>query len=381
MKIIEIKLLLLSVLLCVHTSFAFAEDNTYLSEKEIAGAETVEFDSTHWEFIGKATKVEEHLGRKSLEGMALLKGIEFCNGIIEMDVACKGGREFAGILFRIKPGLLTSDRNYSDSEQFYLRPHKSGLPDALQYTPMFNGQTCWQLYSGDGFIAEAEIPYKRWFHLKMEISGTQARVFLDNSSEPDLIINDLKQGDSKGAIAIYGSFPGQTHFSNFSFEPKDNLKFDAPPEPVEAPGALTQWRITQVFSPDSIDTEKSPAAQNLSGIDWKDVRGEPSGLLNVSRYRLLKGRGCVLAKTIVYSDSAQIKKLEFGYSDKISILLNRRILFTGDSSFRSRDPLFLGVAGLNDAVYLPLQKGENELLLIVSESMGGWGFISKLTDR
>ena len=78
---------------------------------------------------------------------------------------------------------------------------------------------------------------------------------------------------------------------------------------------------------------------------------------------------------------AQIKKLEFGYSDKVSIFLNRRILFTGDSSFRSRDPLFLGVAGLNDAVYLPLQKGENELLLIVSESMGGWGFISRLTDR
>jgi sugar lactone lactonase YvrE len=30
---------------------------------------------------------------------------------------------------------------------------------------------------------------------------------------------------------------------------------------------------------------------------------------------------------------------------------------------------------LNDAVYLPLEKGRNELLLIVAESFGGWGFM------
>jgi sugar lactone lactonase YvrE len=31
--------------------------------------------------------------------------------------------------------------------------------------------------------------------------------------------------------------------------------------------------------------------------------------------------------------------------------------------------------GLNDAIHLPLREGENELLLIVAESFGGWGFI------
>jgi hypothetical protein len=346
-----------------------------------AEAEVIEFDTSRWEYIGETTKVEEHLGRNSLTGMALLKEIEFGNGIIEVDVACAGGREFAGIAFRIKPGLLNSDRNYSDFEQLYLRPHKSGLPDALQYTPVFNGQTCWQLYSGAGFIAEAVIPDNRWFHLKIEISGTQARVFLDNANEPSLVINEFQQGDSKGAIAIYGSYPGQTHFSNFSFESNDNLRFDSPSGPTEAPGALTRWQISQVFSADSIDNEQSPTAQNLSGIEWQDVLGEPSGLVNISRHRLLKGKSCVLAKTIIHSDSVRIKKLDFGYSDKVSIFLNGRILFTGDSSFRSRDPLFLGVAGLNDAVYLPLQKGDNELLLMVSESMGGWGFISRLTDQ
>jgi hypothetical protein len=32
----------------------------------------------------------------------------------------------------------------------------------------------------------------------------------------------------------------------------------------------------------------------------------------------------------------------------------------------------------NDAVYLPLKKGSNELVLAVSELGGGWGFICRL---
>jgi hypothetical protein len=34
----------------------------------------------------------------------------------------------------------------------------------------------------------------------------------------------------------------------------------------------------------------------------------------------------------------------------------------------------------NDAVYLPLKKGSNDLTLAVSELGGGWGFIGRLVD-
>jgi hypothetical protein len=34
----------------------------------------------------------------------------------------------------------------------------------------------------------------------------------------------------------------------------------------------------------------------------------------------------------------------------------------------------------NDAVYLPLKKGSNELMLAISELGGGWGFICRLAD-
>jgi hypothetical protein len=34
----------------------------------------------------------------------------------------------------------------------------------------------------------------------------------------------------------------------------------------------------------------------------------------------------------------------------------------------------------NDAVYLPLKKGNNELMLALSELGGGWGFICRLSE-
>jgi hypothetical protein len=76
-----------------------------------------------------------------------------------------------------------------------------------------------------------------------------------------------------------------------------------------------------------------------------------------------------------------VKKLELGYSDDVSVFLNGAILFRGRSAQNFRDPGFLGIVNVeNDAVYLPLKKGSNELLLAVSELGGGWGFIGRVTD-
>ncbi len=68
-----------------------------------------------------------------------------------------------------------------------------------------------------------------------------------------------------------------------------------------------------------------------------------------------------------------------GYSDEVSVFLNGKILFRGRSAQNFRDPGFLGIVNPeNDAVYLLLKKGSNELLLAVSELGGGWAFICRL---
>jgi hypothetical protein len=63
------------------------------------------------------------------------------------------------------------------------------------------------------------------------------------------------------------------------------------------------------------------------------------------------------------------------------VFLNGKILFRGRSAQYFRDPAFLGIVNPeNDAVYLPLKKGSNELMLAVSELGGGGGFICRLVD-
>jgi hypothetical protein len=89
----------------------------------------------------------------------------------------------------------------------------------------------------------------------------------------------------------------------------------------------------------------------------------------------------VYAKTSIDSDRDQVKKLYIGYSDDVSVFLNGKILFRGRSAQNFRDPGFLGIVNPeNDAVYLPLKKGSNELILAVSELGGGWGFICRLGE-
>jgi hypothetical protein len=71
--------------------------------------------------------------------------------------------------------------------------------------------------------------------------------------------------------------------------------------------------------------------------------------------------------------------MAIGYSDEVTVFLNSQPLFTGRSAFRFRDPGFLGIMDVeNDAVYLPLKKGANELVLAVTDYFGGWGFICRL---
>ena len=134
-------------------------------------------------------------------------------------------------------------------------------------------------------------------------------------------------------------------------------------------------------------------------MQWQDVEAEPPGFVVVNRYRESPhprvtfandfgkrldpqpGMKVVYARTRIHSDHEQVKKLSLGYSDDVSVFLNGRILYRGRSAQNFRDPAFLGIVDPeNDAVYLPLREGANELVLAVSELGGGWGFIARLAD-
>jgi hypothetical protein len=334
--------------------------------------ETIDFESEQW--ILRGSKVVIHLDQKSLQGSAFLKDVEFQNGVIEVDIAFEGSRSFGGIVFRAQTS--------GDYEQFYIRPHKSRFPDALQYTPVTKGLSSWQLYSGEGFTAAAEIPYNKWVHVKLEVSGTQARITLDNAEKPALVVHDLKHGLSKGNIGLIAPNTGLIHFANFRYREDNDLVFGSPPEISPPSGLITEWEISQSFKVAQVNRELAPEKQDLPEIKWKKIESDPMGLVDIARHIMKVGQSpeVILARTTIQSGEAQLKKLTFGYSDEVSIFLNGEILFRGNSEFRKRDPLFQGIVGLNDSVFLPLKEGPNELILVVTETFGGWGFMCQLSS-
>ncbi len=341
-----------------------------LSIEISAQIDVIDFESDQW--VLRNAEIVQYMGRKCLMGMAYLKDVEFENGIIEVDMAVNGSRSYPGIIFRMQ-----NEKNY---ERFYIRPHRAGLyPDALQYTPVINGIAGWQLYNGEGFTAGIKIPKDQWIHLKMEIFRKQARLFIDGDEKPALVIHDLKHGISKGTIGLFSPRDKTAYFSNFKYKFDSSLRFESPPKTETPPGVISEWELSQAIKLSQIDIEHYPSEQERGRMEWRKVSSEPSGLVDIARYIERVGRepDCALAKTSIQSNEDQVMMLQFGYSDVISIFLNGKILFFGNSAYRKRDPSFLGIVGYNDAVYLPLKKGENELLLMVAEGFGGWGFMCK----
>lgn len=337
-----------------------------------ARPEVIEFSPDRWTFF--QGQPVEYLGQKALRGSAVLKDTEFGNGIIEFDVAFEGSRTFAGVMFHMQ--------SLTDYEDFYLRPHKTGFPDALQYTPVFNGLAGWQLYNGAGYTALASVPHKQWIHVRLEIKGTQARVFLDDGKKPALVISDLKHGAAKGGLGLKGPANGLAHFANFSFTEDDSLEFPPPPDISPPPGIITQWEISQPYKLTQINRELPLEEQSMDKREWRSVETESTGLLNIARFIPHIGQepDCIMIRKNIHSEREETRKFVFGYSDEISVYFNGKILFRGKAQFRLRDAHFQGVVGLHDAVFLPLKKGDNELILMVTETFGGWGIMGQLLD-
>jgi hypothetical protein len=353
---------------------------------------SVPADSPRWD-LQQGAKVADYLGRKCLAidgGAAVLKDFEIRDGVLDVDVATPAKRGFFGFDVRI-------DKAGANYEEIYLRQHKSGLPDAMQYTPVLNTGRNWQLFNGPGFTGAVDIPRDEWFHLRLEVAGAQAKLYVKDMNQPALVMSDLKSGVQKGQIALY-VLTGVTYFSNFEVRTTPDAPWERhlPPMPSNT---LTHWTLSPDYDALARNLERPLTKAESDAIQWQDVEAEPPGLVVLYRYREAPhpmvtfqghfakrlepqpGIKVLYARTTIDSDRDRVKKLEIGYSDDVSVFLNGKILYRGRSAQGFRDPGFLGIVNPeNDTVYLPLKKGSNELMLAISELGGGWGFICRLVD-
>jgi hypothetical protein len=308
-------------------------------------------------------------------GQARLDGESFINGVIEFDLAFSGDRGFMGGTWRIQDA--------GNREEFYVRPHQSGKPDANQYTPIFNGSSGWQLYHGEGYGAPVVYTNDAWLHVKIVFSGRRGEVYLGDMTTPAVVIQMLKRDAHAGAVGLMCGNFAPAWFANFSFQAIDAPKlkgvFHEPPS--VAGGTVTQWMISTAFDEATLDDRVVLSNEQVAELEWVALKSEPSGTANIAEVRTVqRGGNTIFARVVIESDRARVARVNFGYSDRVRAYLNGRLIYRGSNDYRSRDYRYLGTIGDFDELYLPLNKGRNEWVLAVSESFGGWGVRARFAD-
>ena len=171
----------------------------------------------------------EYQGRKCVrltkdaekDGFALLPGADFQDGVIEADIALKittppGVRMpgFVGIAFRARPDA-------SRYELFYLRPGNSRADDqamrnhSVQYTsePDFDWYKLRRTWPWV-YEAYADLQPETWTKVRIEVTGRAAKLYLNGSEKPSLMVDGLKGQDLRGAVALWPYQGEEAYFSN-----------------------------------------------------------------------------------------------------------------------------------------------------------------------
>lgn len=336
----------------------------------------IPWDESMWDVEARESRVETYQGREALylrAGNAWLQGVEFQDGVIEFDVAAPAAQGFHGLRFR------AVDR--FNHEHVYLRPHLSGKPDAVQYNPIFNGVSGWQMYSDPRYALPATITPDRWVRVRVGVRGRRMEMTIDG--EP-LVFPDLVRDPVSGGVALNSS-TSEARFANFVIRPGADPGFsDEPgaPEVPPEPGTVVRWRVSEPFPEEVVDgvAQLPPAARR--GHDWATLAADVRGIANIAKLRARRdGSNTVFAAVTLRADEACTAHVRIGFSDRVRAFLNGRQLFAGADEYGTRDYRFLGTMGLFDELFLPLEEGDNELWLAVSENFGGWGVSLQVPDE
>lgn len=156
-----------------------------------------------------AVRLIESTNRRA-GGLAIVRGSSLQDGEITLHVAGRRGpysvpddRGFVGLAFRV-----AADR--SRYEYFYLRPDNGRAENqeqrnhATQYAshPDFPWPLLRKQFPSR-YESYVDLVPGQWTAMRVVVRGQTARLFVDDSPQPALIVNDLKLPAAAGALALW----------------------------------------------------------------------------------------------------------------------------------------------------------------------------------
>jgi hypothetical protein len=171
----------------------------------------------------KSVRIELEPGNKGIDSasFAKLKDMDFKDGTIEVFLVGKlalnapeWARGFVGIAFRI------TDDN-SKFECFYLRPLNSPADDQARRSHSTQ-YISYPDYKFDRLRKESPGKYEsyaplipgEWIKVRIEVNGSSAKLYVNDSEQAVLTVNDLKHGkDLHGSIGLWVDKGTEAYFS------------------------------------------------------------------------------------------------------------------------------------------------------------------------
>jgi hypothetical protein len=364
-----------------------------ISARAVAQAKDVPLVPEAW-IATDSLRFVPYLGRPSLyinRGVALVRGASMENGTLDLDLAASETTNFSGVVFRAAAPRF--------SNVIFFRIRSSGTEEAVQYGPAFNSVgVAWQVYHGEDANAVAELARNRWIHVRIELEGPVARMYLDTATTPTLVVPRVVTSGGAGLGVWAGAFGRGAYFSNIRYTAALGSQA-ATPAPTPPPGTILDWEISSPIEA----ADFTPAAPgDLGRLTWQKVEVEPEGWVLINRYReapvggvpvdstgavlidsvmtgKMAGSRIVYARTTITAAHDEIRRMQYAYGNGIVIYLNGRPLAFGMNPGGLRSNLGV-MARVGDAVYLPLRQGPNQLVFAVIEATGGWAYSARL-DR
>jgi hypothetical protein len=343
-------------------------------------AQVVPLKAANWVFRPGAAEFGDSAGVAQLKilsskGYVVLKNMDFGDGTIEMDVI-PTDPSFSQVYFRWQDSL--------ESECFYFRTQRGiGHPyvmEAVQYTPIIKGTMCWDMM--EQYEGNATYGQERPNHLKLVISGKRMVVFVNGQlgsiRQPTLDIPELEGNTTHGTLA----FAGQAIITNLVLKP--GKVGDLSPAAVTDPTAndpryLRHWQITK---PDSIPGGSDFSYGQMPGkaTAWDPIDAERRGVINLTRRWVVNhSHQIIWLKTKIHAEEAWNATLRLGFLDEVWMMLNGRFVFVDKNLFSQPIAKNKGRLSLENAtVTLPLQQGDNELLVGLGSNFYSWAIVARL---
>lgn len=206
----------------------------------LASAQTIALRPSNLKTLGVTVEPVVYKGKDALKVVqtkdtdfvytcALLQNIDFHNGTIEAYVsgepkaeAFQGARGFVGISFRVSADT-------SHSETFYIRPTNGRAEEqerrnhSLQYIshPGYPWQRL-RKETPERYESYADLIPTEWTKIKIVVHDQKALLYVNDASQPNLIVNDLKQGkDLRGSIALWIAVGTKAYFADLKVFKED----------------------------------------------------------------------------------------------------------------------------------------------------------------